>query len=186
MACAVAVRVVDEVEVEEDDAEAAARSRCAMERCTRGAKIVAKVFLKRVAVLLSPLRRERRQENTLAWTRTTRSGARSLLVDSVACAVAVRVVDEVGVEEDDAGAAARSRRARIISRPKKCLFGPGLDLMEWLRKMNKIPQQAQSALSSALCAFLARILASNGFFRSLLLQLLTSKSRTQKFNRQVL
>ena len=147
MACAVAVRVVDELEVGEDDAEAAARSRCAMERCTRGAKIVAKVFLKRVAVLLSPLRRERRQENTLAWTRTTRSGARSLLVDSVACAVAVRVVDEVGVEEDDAGAAARSRRARIISRPKKCLFGPGLDLMEWLRKMNKI------LTISAECAF---------------------------------
>ena len=147
MACAVAVRVVDEVEVEEDDAEAAARSRCAMERCTRGAKVVAKVFLKRVAVLLSPLRRERRQENTLAWTRTTRSGARSLLVDSVACAVAVRVVEEVGVEEDDAGAAARSRRARIISRPKKCLFGPGLDLMEWLRKMNKI------LTISAECAF---------------------------------
>ena len=69
VACAVAVRVVDELEVGEDDAEAAARSRCAMERCTRGAKIVAKVFLKRVAVLLSPLRRERRQENTLVSAR---------------------------------------------------------------------------------------------------------------------
>ena len=44
VACAVAVRVVDEFEVGEDDAEAAARSRSAMERCTRGAKIVAKVF----------------------------------------------------------------------------------------------------------------------------------------------
>ena len=138
MACAVAVRVVDEVGVEEDDTEAAARSRFAMERCTRGAKIVAKVLLKRVAVLLSPLRRERRQENTLAWTRTTRSGARSLLVDSVACALAVRVVDEVGVEEDDSGAVARSRRARIISRPKKCLFDPGLKLMESLREINKV------------------------------------------------
>ena len=62
MACAVAVRVVDEVEVEEDNAEAAARSRCAMERCTRGAKAVAKVFLERVAIFLSPLRRERRQQ----------------------------------------------------------------------------------------------------------------------------
>ena len=63
MACAVAVRVLYELEVEEDDTEAAARSRCAMERCTRGAKIVVKVLLKRVTVLLSPLRRERRQEN---------------------------------------------------------------------------------------------------------------------------
>ena len=56
--------------------------------------------LKRVAVLLSPLKRESRQENTLAWIRTTRIGARSLLVDSVACAVAVRVVDELEVGED--------------------------------------------------------------------------------------
>ena len=82
-----------------------------MERCTRGAKVVAKVFLERVAILLSPLRRERRQQNTLAWTRTTRSGARSLLVDSVACAVAVRFVDEVEAGEGDAEAATRSRRA---------------------------------------------------------------------------
>ena len=118
MACAVAVRFVDEMEVEEDDAEAAARSRRAMERCTRGAKAAAKVFLRRIASLFSPLRRERRRRNTLAWTRTTRSGARSLLVDSVACAVAVRVVDEVGVEEDDAEAAARSRRA-----VKRCTRG---------------------------------------------------------------
>ena len=66
-----------------------------MERCTRGAKVVAKLFLERVDILLSPLSRDRRQQNTLAWVRTTRSGALSLLVDSVACAVAVRVVDEV-------------------------------------------------------------------------------------------
>ena len=36
MACAVAVRVVDEVEVEEDDTEAAARSRRAMVRSHEG------------------------------------------------------------------------------------------------------------------------------------------------------
>ena len=36
---------------------------------------------------------------------------RGLLVDSVACDVAVGFVDEVGVEKDDAEAAARSRRA---------------------------------------------------------------------------
>ena len=118
-----------------------------MERCIREAKAVAKVFLERVAILISPLRRERRQQGTLSWTRTTRSGARGLLVDSVACAVAMRVVDEVGVEENVAGAAARSRRARTKSRPKKCLFGPGLDLMEWLCKMNKI------LTISAECAF---------------------------------
>ena len=145
MACAVAVCVVDEVVVEEADAKAAARSRRAMKRRTRRAKVVANVFLERVAIRLSPLRRERRQQSALAWTRTTRGDARSLLVDSVACAVAVRVVDEVKVEVDDAEAAALIRRAlercirgaRIISRPKKCLFGPGLDLMEWLREMNK-------------------------------------------------
>ena len=91
--------------------EAAARSRRAMVRCTRGAEVVAKVLLDRVAILLSPLRRERSRRNTLARTRTIRSGARSLLVESVACAVAVRVVDEVEVEEDDAEAAARSRCA---------------------------------------------------------------------------
>ena len=37
MACAMAVRVVDEGKVEVGDAEAAARSRRAMERCTRKA-----------------------------------------------------------------------------------------------------------------------------------------------------
>ena len=96
-----------------------------MERCTRGAKVVAEVFLERIATLFSRLRRGgflqnpdllgfrtlRGRRGTLAWTRTTRSGARGLLVDSMACAVAVRFVDEVGVEEDDAEAAARSRRA---------------------------------------------------------------------------
>ena len=95
MACAVAVRFVDEVGVEEDDAEAAARSRRAMELCTRGAKAVAEVFLERIAILFSPLRREGSWRNTLAWTRATRSGARGFLVDSMACAVAVRFVDEV-------------------------------------------------------------------------------------------
>ena len=79
----------------------------------------------RVRVLFSPLGRGgflqnpdllgfrtlRGRRGTLAWTRTTRSGARGLLVDSMAYAVAVRFVDEVGVEEDDAEAAARSRRA---------------------------------------------------------------------------
>ena len=177
----------------------------AMERCTRGAKAVEEVFLERMAILFSPLRRGgflqnpdllgfrtlRGRRGTLAWTRTTRSGARGLLVDSMACAVAVRFVDEVGVEEDDAEAAARSRRAMglctrgakavaevflerkaiifsplrrersrrntpaltrttrsgarsfgvalgIISRPKKCLFDPGLKLMESLREINKV------------------------------------------------
>ena len=41
--------------VEEGDAEAAVRSRRAMERCTRGAEVVAKVIFGRVAALLSPL-----------------------------------------------------------------------------------------------------------------------------------
>ena len=81
-----------------------------MGRFIRGAKVVAKVFLKRVAILLSLPRREGSRRNTLAWTRTTRSGARGLLVDSVACAVAVRVVDEVEFGEDDVEAATRSRR----------------------------------------------------------------------------
>ena len=72
---------------------------------------MAKVLLERVAILFSPFMRERRQQNTLAWTRTTLSGARRLLVNSVACVVAVRVVDEVEVKEDEAEAAARSRRA---------------------------------------------------------------------------
>ena len=69
------------------------------------------MFLERIVNLFSPLRRERRRRNTLAWTRATRSGARSLVVDSVASAMAVRVVDEVEVEVDDAEAADRSRRA---------------------------------------------------------------------------
>ena len=47
MACAVAARFVDEVGLDEGDAEAAARSRRAMELCTRGAKAVAEVFLKK-------------------------------------------------------------------------------------------------------------------------------------------
>ena len=95
----------------EEDSEAATRSRRAMGRCTRGAGVVGKVFLDRVAILLSPLMRERSRRNTLAWTRTTRSGARSLLVDLVACAVAVRVFGGAGVQGYDAEAASRSRRA---------------------------------------------------------------------------
>ena len=106
VACAVAVRVVDDVGVNEGDAEAADRSRRAMERCTRGAEIVARVLFWTCPFLLSPLRRERSRPNTLAWTRTTRSGARSLLVDLVACAL-----DGAGIEKGDAEAAARSRRA---------------------------------------------------------------------------
>ena len=47
MARAVAIRFIGEVGVEEDDAEAAARSRRVMERCTRGAKAVEEVFLER-------------------------------------------------------------------------------------------------------------------------------------------
>ena len=66
-----------------------------------------------MAIPLSSLRRERRQQNTLAWTKTTRIGARSFLVDSVACDVAVRVVDEVEVIGDDSEDAARSRRAMV-------------------------------------------------------------------------
>ena len=71
------------------------------------------MFLEIIASLFSPLRRERRRRNTLAWTTTTRSGDRSLLVHSVACAVAVRFVDEMEVEEDYAEAAARSRRTMV-------------------------------------------------------------------------
>ena len=111
MACALVVRVFDEVGVEGDDSEAADRSRRAVERCTRGAKAVAEVFLERIATLFSPLRCERGRRGTLAWTRATRSDARGLLVDSMARAVAVRFVDEVQVEDDDSEAAARSRRA---------------------------------------------------------------------------
>ena len=77
-----------------------------MERYTRGAKAVAKILSDRTAFLLSPLRRERSRQNKLAWIRTARSGARSMLVDSVACAVAVRVVNDAGVGVGDAEAAA--------------------------------------------------------------------------------
>ena len=45
MACAVAVRVVGGAGVEEDDAEAFARSRRATERYTRGAEVLVKVLL---------------------------------------------------------------------------------------------------------------------------------------------
>ena len=51
--------------------------------------------------LLPPLRRERSRRNTLAWSRTTRGGALSFLVNSVACAVAVRVVGDTGVDKGD-------------------------------------------------------------------------------------
>ena len=108
-----AVRAVDGSGVEEGDAEAAARSRRAMEPCTRGAEVVAKVLLGRVATLLSPLRRLKSRRSALAWIRTTQSGARSWLVDSAVCAVAVRFVNDVAVEEDFAEAAARSRRAIV-------------------------------------------------------------------------
>ena len=82
-----------------------------MERYIRGAGDVVKVFLDRVFILLPIPRREMSRLNTLAWTRTTRSGSRGLFVGSVACAVAFRFVDDVGVEEVDAEAAAQSRRA---------------------------------------------------------------------------
>ena len=110
VACAVAVRIVDEVGVEMDDAEVAARSRRAMELCTRGAGVIAEVLFWKCSFLISPLRRERSRKNTLAWTRTTRSGARSFFFDSVSCAMAVRVVGDIGVDVGDADAAARSRR----------------------------------------------------------------------------
>ena len=42
-------------------------------------------------------RTHRGRRGTLAWTRTTSGGARGLLVDSMACVVAVRFVDEVVV-----------------------------------------------------------------------------------------
>ena len=64
--------------------------------------------------------RERSRRNALAWTRTTRGVARSLLVDSVACAVAVRVNDELEFAGDDSEAAARSRRAM-----ERCTRGAG-------------------------------------------------------------
>ena len=71
MARAVAIRFIDEVGIKEDYSEAAARSRRAMERCTRGDKAVAEVFLEKY-----PPFNERDPIN-LAWTRTTRSGVRS-------------------------------------------------------------------------------------------------------------
>ena len=61
-----------------------------------------KVLLDKVAILFAPLKREGSWRNALAWTRTTRSGSPSLLVDSVTCVVAVRVVDGAGVEEHGA------------------------------------------------------------------------------------
>ena len=108
--CAVAVRVLDGVGVEEGGAEAASRSRRAMEWCTRVAEVVAKLFLA-CPFLRSSIRRMRSRRIKLASTRTTRSGARGLLVDSVACSVAIRVVGGDEVEEDGAEAAAQSRRA---------------------------------------------------------------------------
>ena len=59
VACAVADSVVDDAGFEKDDAKAAARSRRAIERCTRGAGDVAKVLLRTCPYLLSPLRSER-------------------------------------------------------------------------------------------------------------------------------
>ena len=100
VACAVAVRVVGAAGVEEGDAEVAARSRLAMERCTRGDGVVAELLFWTWPFLLSSLRRESSRRNTLARNRTTQSGSRSFLVDSVACDVAVRVVGAAaGVEE---------------------------------------------------------------------------------------
>ena len=72
-----AVRVVDDLGVEVDNAEIVARSRRAMERCTRGAGFVAKMVFWTGPFLLPPLMRERSLQNTLAWTRTTQSGAGS-------------------------------------------------------------------------------------------------------------
>ena len=87
-----------------------------MECRTRGAEVVEKVFLDKVSILLSLLRCRKNRQNTLAWTRTTRSGARSLLVDSVACGEAVRVLGNVEGEGGDAEAAARRRSAMVQSR----------------------------------------------------------------------
>jgi len=70
-----------------------------------------KVLFWTCALLLSPFGREISRRKTLALTRSTRSGARNLLVDSAACAVAVRVVGDVGVKMGDAQAAVRSRHA---------------------------------------------------------------------------
>ena len=63
---------------------------------------MAKVLLRACPSLLSSLKLETIRRNTLAWTICTRSGARGLLVNSVACAVAVRVVDDAGVDKGDA------------------------------------------------------------------------------------
>ena len=79
-------------EVEEGDAEAADRLQRATGRCIRGAEDAGQEAKVRVAILPSPLRRERsRDKSTLARTKATRSGARWLRVISVACAVAIRV-----------------------------------------------------------------------------------------------
>ena len=72
-------------------------------------KAVADVFLERIAILFSPLRRDGFLQNpdllrfrtlrgrlgTLVWNRITRSDARGLLVGSMAFVMAVRFVDEV-------------------------------------------------------------------------------------------
>ena len=71
--------------------------------------------------LLSPLKRERSWRNTVAWTKSTRSGSRTSHVDLVACALAVRVVGNVKLEGGDAEAAARSRRAM-----GRCTRGAGV------------------------------------------------------------
>ena len=82
-----------------------------MERCTRGAEVVVEVLFWTCPFLFSPLRRERYRRNALAWTRTTRGGARIYLVDSMACAVSVRVVVKAEVKDGDVEATPRSRRA---------------------------------------------------------------------------
>ena len=67
----------------------------------------------KILVLLPLPRCKRSPRNTLARNKTARRGARKFRVDSVACAVAVRVVVDVGVEEVYTEAAARSRRAML-------------------------------------------------------------------------
>ena len=93
-----AVCIANGAEVKKNDAKAAFRSRSAMKWCPRGAKLVTIAPFRTWSFLLSPPRRGRTRRNTEAWTRTTRSGARSLLVDLVACAVIVRVVGGPGVK----------------------------------------------------------------------------------------
>ena len=90
----------------------------------------------------------------------------------MAYAVAISVADEVEVGVNDAEAAAQNRRAmgrftqgigvvgsvdlRAISRPKKCLFGPGLDLMPWLCEMTEVAKiSAERALERTLRFFSA-------------------------------